>query len=126
MANRYWNQFKGSLERGVVSISGSFVVNSSGVITSQAGQGATVSKTGTGQYTITLQDAYNGLIFPDVQIQSATTQNLNVQCASNTIATGTATPVLVFNLVSAATGNAADFTAVATVYYDLKLKNSTV
>lgn len=59
MANRTFNQFQGSLEKGVVQLFAEISFGSSGAPTLVRGKGvASVAKASTGVYTVTLQDTY--------------------------------------------------------------------
>ena len=63
MANRWFNQFKGSLERGVVILDGYVQIQASDAgVVAETIAGASVARTGTGLYTITLEDSYNRLL----------------------------------------------------------------
>jgi len=59
MANRTFNQFQGSLEKGVVQLFLEVAFGASGAATITRGKGiATVAKSATGTYLVTLQDSY--------------------------------------------------------------------
>lgn len=59
MANRTFNQFQGSLEKGVVQLFAEISFGASGAPTLVRGKGvASVAKASTGVYTVTLQDTY--------------------------------------------------------------------
>lgn len=59
MANRMYNQFQGSLEKGVVQLFAEISFGASGAPTLVRGKGvASVAKAATGVYTVTLQDTY--------------------------------------------------------------------
>lgn len=60
MANRYFKQFQGSLETGIVKLYGSVTFGATGAVSSSDCKGFSVAKTGseTGRYTITLEDEY--------------------------------------------------------------------
>jgi len=62
MANRWFNQFKGSLEKGVVQLDGYVNLGSDASVTSETIMGASVAVTTTGVYTITLEDSYPKLL----------------------------------------------------------------
>lgn len=61
MADRYFQQFRGSLDREVIKLYGSVTFGSSGAVDSQDCLGFSVAKTATktGRYTVTLEDQYN-------------------------------------------------------------------
>ena len=59
MADRRFYQFTESLRRKLTFIEGNFVVGSSGAVGTVKGAGVkSITKTGTGLYRITLEDAY--------------------------------------------------------------------
>lgn len=59
MANRRFNQFLYSLRKGLTFLEGNFVVGATGAVGTVKGAGiASITKTGTGAYRITCQDAY--------------------------------------------------------------------
>jgi hypothetical protein len=62
MANRWFNQFKGSLERGIVQLDGYVQIHTDATVLADTILGASVAKTGTGEYTITLEDSYPKLL----------------------------------------------------------------
>lgn len=62
MANRFFQQFKGSLEKGVVQLDGYINLDSDASVVSETIMGASVAKTTTGVYTITLEDSYPKLL----------------------------------------------------------------
>ena len=63
MANRWFNQFKGSLEKGVVQLDGYVSIHAdTGAVTSETLMGASVARTAAGTYTITLEDQYPKLL----------------------------------------------------------------
>jgi len=63
MANRIFHDVQ-ALNPGIKIIAGTFKPNGSGAVdnTANVGNGFTVARTGTGQYTVTLDDGYPGLI----------------------------------------------------------------
>jgi len=59
MANRMFNQFQGTLEKGVVTLFAEVSFGASGAPTLVRGKGiASVSRTSTGLFVVTLQDSY--------------------------------------------------------------------
>lgn len=74
MANRYYKQFQGTLEAGVVKLFGSVVTSTSGTIASSTGKGLTITKTAgkTGRYTVTLADKYTALLGVSVVLVGST------------------------------------------------------
>lgn len=63
MANHWFNQFKGSLEKGVVMLDGYVQLDASAAVVNEKGvRGGTVSKTGTGLYQLVLDSEYPALL----------------------------------------------------------------
>jgi len=62
MANRWFNQFKGSLEKGVVQLDGYVNLEDDASIVSQTILGASAAVSTTGVYEITLEDSYPKLL----------------------------------------------------------------
>lgn len=65
MANRFFNQFSGTLEKGVIVLSPKISFGASGAPTLSTSHGkgvSTVSRTSTGLYVLTLQDTYVALL----------------------------------------------------------------
>lgn len=124
MANRYLNQFiltqrKGLvIEAGTISLSALAAVSSSD-FTSLV---SSVSKSATGEYTITLADKWVGLVNVQVSIESAE--------ASIRPRIKSADPVnaktIVIETEDVATGTVQDVTAVAKLHVSILLKNSSV
>jgi len=63
MANRSFKPGAMAIEKGLVCLYGSVTTTTSGTIGSSDCRGFSIAKTGseTGRYTVTLEDAYNGL-----------------------------------------------------------------
>lgn len=63
MANRWFNQFKGSLEKGVVQLDGYVNITAADAsVLADTIMGASVARTATGTYTITLEDQFPKLL----------------------------------------------------------------
>lgn len=63
MANRWFNQFKGSLEKGVVQLDGYVQLTAADAsVVSETILGASVARTAAGTYTITLEDQFPKLL----------------------------------------------------------------
>lgn len=140
MANRWQNQFKASPEKGVTLYDGYLALNASGAVLQSrfALKGTTVAKTGTGLYTITLQDRYPSLLAVHLTGFSPTTNaNGNWKVVSVLTPAGSPAPAIVGacgmgpvgSLVIASTTNAgvpADVAVACGVFVSLVLKNTTV
>jgi hypothetical protein len=72
---------RGSNYRGVERVNGSFVLGSSGVVSSYAGPGVVVTKVAatTGRYLVTLAKGYRALVGYTVEIQGATSAAINAK-----------------------------------------------
>ena len=123
MANRYFwdSQHK---ERAVKYISGKIVLDNTGAVTSSypaSAKGvASVTKTGTGTYRITLQDKYNALLDIDLDIMEAAA-GYQVKAKAEAVASGPTVDIWTINA-----GAAADVGAATTIYFSLVLKNTSV
>lgn len=124
MANRYFwdSQHK---ERAVKYISGKITLDSSAAVTSaypaSAKGVASVTKTATGTYRITLQDKYNALLDIDLDIMEAVASAYQVKAKAEAVASGPTIDIWTINA-----GAAADVSAATTIYFSLVLKNTSV
>lgn len=80
---------------------------------------ASCTRTGTGEYTITLSEKWNALVCPEFSILKAVAQDLVPQVVSQTV---TSTKIIVVDLLTGATPT--DPTAACTLYMNLFLRNS--
>lgn len=121
MANRYFSQFFYSLLKKPVFIGGKIALNSSAAVTSFDIDGvASVVKTGTGEYTVTLQDKYNKLVsIQGSNVDSA--QDLAIAFTSIDV-----TSTKTFKVITKVAGTAANITDACDIYLDLILSNSSV
>lgn len=71
MANRMFNQFQGSLEKGVVQLFAEVSFDASGVATLVRGKGfSSVFQPGAiGSFRLLLQDSYNRMLFASASVQ---------------------------------------------------------
>jgi len=60
--NRTAKQFSETLRPGVLTLEGTFAIGSTGAITKSSGDGFTIARTGTGAYTITLDEKFVSLM----------------------------------------------------------------
>jgi len=111
-----------ALDKALVILSGACTVaTGAGGVTANNCLGATLSRTGTGAFTITLQDRYPELLSVNIQIGKATAQDLVVQILAVDLTARTIT----FRILTGVT--ATDVTTEAAQFFlDIKLKNSTV
>jgi hypothetical protein len=121
MANRYLTQFFYSLWKKPVLVSGKISLSAAAAVSSFDIPGvATVAKTGTGEYTVTLQDKYCKLI--SLQLSASdSTQDLLVDSKSIDVVSAKT-----FKIITKVAGSAANITAACTVYVNLLASNSSV
>lgn len=120
MANRNFDVMQ-ALEKGVKVIAGSISIGSNAAVSSETIMGASVAKTGTGAYTITLEDAYPALLSCNLTVMAATAVDLVPQIVSADVVSA---KTIVFKLLTGAT--ATDPSAACKVQVMIVLKNSTV
>lgn len=134
MANRWFNQFKGSLEKGVVQLDGYVDLASDATVNSDTILGAAVTKTTTGIYTITLEDSYPKLLHVGLTAFSIGTNAASlmkvVDCldASGNSVAATLADVKSIKVATctSSTGAPADVSVKCGFSVHLVLKNSTV
>jgi hypothetical protein len=121
MASRYFKPLKGHFNTSVALLDGYVDIAADASVSASALDGAAVTKTATGAYTITLEDTYVELLACNLTVQAATAVDLVPQVVSQAVAS---TKTIVFKLLAAAV--ATDPAAVCRVYISLKLKDSSV
>jgi hypothetical protein len=84
-------------------------------------KGATVAKSGTGEYTVTLADKFNALMDVQLTVEAATPVDLVPQILSTDVS---GTKEIVFSLLTGATPT--DPSAVCKVHFKAFLRNSSV
>lgn len=85
MANRNFNR-KQALDKEVKELFADIAIGASGAPTLSRGLGvASVAKTATGVYTITLQDKYNRLMHASASIMSASAEDAHAQLQSEDV-----------------------------------------
>jgi hypothetical protein len=110
--------------RDVKEISGVISLSAAAAVTATLGRGFTVAKTGTGLYTITLEDSFVrclGIFFTKFEAAASVTMPMGV---SNAVSA--ANPTIVFKTAAPATGVAADIAAAMEIHFLAKLHNSSV
>ena len=86
MANRNFNR-KQALDREVKELFADISIGASGAPTLSRGLGvASVAKTATGEYTITLQDKYSRLMHASASVMSASAEDVHAQLQSESVA----------------------------------------
>jgi hypothetical protein len=133
MANRWFNQFKGSLEKGLVMLDGYVSIAADASVVSETILGASVARTTTGTYTITLEDEYPKVLHVGLTPSSQGTNANQVwklnQCLDKNGADCGASLVNVKSIVvcsCASTGVPTDVSVICGFTVNIVLKNSTV
>jgi len=121
MANRYFQQFFHSFTKNLTGLHGIISINSSAAVTGETINGATVAKTGTGEYTITLDDKYPAIEACELQLEAATAVDLVPQVVSTDVV---GAKTIVFKLLAGST--ATNPSAACKVHVALRLRNSSV
>lgn len=129
MANRNFSRDLGTLERGMVVLSGYFVVgtdasataNTAAVLANTFPGVTSVTKSSTGTYTLLLQDRYLKLMGISLSVQGGTVLNVKQSTAN---AVNSATPTITLITTNGSMVETANTTTVATVYVTLFLRNS--
>lgn len=120
MANRYFTQFFYSFFKKPVMIAGKIPLSSAAAVGTVAIKGvASVTKTGTGEYTVLLSDEYYGLESIHAGIVDSA-QNLHVDFASIDL------PNKSFKIVTKVAGVVANVSDACDIYVQLVLSNSSV
>lgn len=124
MSNRWFNQFKGSLEKGVVMLDGYGEISGvdASVVNSACIKGASWARTGTGEYTITLEDSYPSLLSCNVTFECAATNALWAKVKSHDVSSA---KTIVLNTVDS-TGAPTDTSLGCALLINIVLKNSVV
>lgn len=121
MANRNFSDVQ-SLARKVIVLAGKISLSALGAVTATDSVGAfTVAKTGTGEYTLTLADQYQGLLGASVMLAGNVTDDLVANLGAVDVASAKTIEVLLLDA-----GAAADVTAATDLYVTLVLSNSSV
>lgn len=72
-----------ALERDLVTLAGRITIGATGAVTDDRSKGVTVTRTGVGAYTLTLDDAYFDILYCDAQQPDD-----DVSCSVQTIVDG--------------------------------------
>ncbi len=108
-----------ALDKEVKALFGKVVFGAVGAVSSQTSYGFTVTRTGTGAYTITLADKYKELLAPRFTIGHATEVDTQVQLVTDLSAAGT-----VITVLHKSGGAAADPASGSFLFIALMLKNT--
>lgn len=121
MANRNYSRVQ-ALNHEVKIIGGNWsIAASGGAATKVQGLGWSVAKSATGQYTITLEDAYVALMSATFTVQAAVAVDLKPQIVSHDVVTA---KTIIMKLLAVAT--ATEPAAVTLVHFTAMLRNSSV
>jgi len=104
-----------TLIQGTISIAADASVSSESIV------GASVTKTGTGEYTITLDETYNALMACNVTLEAATAVDLVPQIKSTDVS---GAKTVVINLNAGATPT--NPSAVCKIHVSIFMRNSSV
>jgi hypothetical protein len=132
MANRQFQQFQGTLEKGVVTLYAVITTTTSGAIGSTSAVGLSVAKVASeaGRYRITLEDKYTRLLNVSVIVSGAAdaayTAAAGVNPIIRNVAVSSATPILDVQLCRTDTGADAEVIDGSVIYVQIVLKNSSV
>lgn len=122
MADRLFSNLE-ALDKYVKILSGTCVVpTAGGAVTNNAILGATVTRTGTGAFTITLADKYPELLGCHISVAKSTAQDLVPQLLAIDVASA---KTITFRLLTGTTPTDVT-TESATLYITIVLKNSTI
>ena len=125
MANRQFIQSFFSFFRAPVMLAGHIdLASNAAVSTTTKIKGASVAKTTTGVYTITLEDKYSSLLSVNVTpLFAATVADLGVEVVSADV---TSAKTIVLRTKTISTGAAVDVGAATVLYVNLVLGNSSL
>jgi hypothetical protein len=119
MANRYFKQFVLTPVNRQVHLAGIISLSNSAAVTASNIPLASVAKSGTGEYTITLQDPYVEL--RSLNVSALSTQDITVRIKSHNVSS--ARTLVIETLVA---GVVADVSAAAELHVSIILKDSSV
>lgn len=121
MANSYYQQFLYSKTKMLTAIQGIVSIAANAAVSSESIIGATVARTGTGEYTITLSDKYNAMVACHLTMEAATAVDLVPQVKSTDVS---GAKTIVVNLNAGATPT--DPSAVCKLHVSIFMRNSSV
>lgn len=124
MAERTFHDVK-SLHSNVRVIAGSFRPNGSSAVATTAGVGFTVARTSAGLFTITLVDAFPGLLSAQCSLQLATGDDKFVQFGSIDVSSAKTIQIRVWDVSGAAVSDVAS-DANNWIHFTLHLKNTSL
>lgn len=120
MANRRFEQWSYSLIKKKTEIEGVVAIAADASVSSQDIPGASIAKTGTGEYTVTLEDKYSKCMGVYAQLGETAADLQAVPGAVDVVSAKT----IVINTKTA--GVNTDAAATATLYVKIVLRNSSI
>lgn len=124
MANRFFNQFRFSMEKNVVDLYLKVNIGASGAPTIARGKGiASITRTSAGLYVITLQDKYHALLNVQSAVKLASGLPASALFAISAEAVATAKTITV-QYADGDTPAATDPDSGAVLYFTITLSNS--
>ena len=131
MANRSFHQPEGALELRVVSLYATITFGASGAVASSSGKGiaSVVKESAAGQYTVTLSDQYNSLLWAGVTLVHSTDSDpasVGVHARVNASAVSAATPTVTLQAFAGDDGADANPASGAVWLVKFELRNSSV
>lgn len=118
---RRFQQFFFSLVRKLTCLTGQINIASDATVSSSTISGASVARTGVGEYTVTLSDSFVALLSCNLTLQAATAVDLVPQIKSNDVVTA---KTIVFRTLAGAT--ATDPSAACVVHFRALMRDSSV
>jgi hypothetical protein len=127
MASRIFDRNVASLQKAMIILEGSAVIGGTGAVGTVKGSGIkSVARTGTGAYSITLDDAFNRLLWAGVNFVSATGSGIaSVEITNDpqvAVKAGTAITIQCYDFA----GAAADPASASVLSFIAFLRNSSV
>lgn len=121
MANRYFQQFVAVPQHGLVMLSGSVSIAADASVSASSFPFGTITKTGTGAYTLTLADKYSSVVSIQATLEAAVAVDLVPQVTSADVSSA---KTVVFSLNTGATPT--NPSAVCKLHILLLVKNSSI
>jgi hypothetical protein len=129
MANKSWLPVLGALEVDVVGLYGSITFGSTGAVSASSGKGiASVVRNSAGNYTITLDDSYQALLWAGVTLLHSASSDPSTVGVEWRVASADvlSAKTVVIQSFASDDGAAADPASGAQVLLKFDLRNSTV
>lgn len=111
-----------SLDKHTMLLTGAISIGSDGYVTAETLTGSTTTRTGVGEYTITLSNTYYQVKDIQLTFESASTYILIPKVVSHDVSTKTI--IFTLNTVSGSTATPVDATQASTVFISILLKRT--